>query len=52
MLFRSIGSHADPKTKLTPTQTSEVGQLFRLIVPNVAKAVLADVRAFLERFAE
>lgn len=47
-----IGSHAEPKTKLTPTQASEVGQLFRLIVPNVAKAVLADVRSFLERFAE
>jgi hypothetical protein len=47
-----IGSQDDAKTKLTPTQTTEVRQLFRLIVPNIAKAVPADVRAFLERFAE
>jgi hypothetical protein len=37
--------------KLTPTQLSEVRQLFQLIVPNISKAVPADVRAFLEKFA-
>jgi len=45
-----IGSQAE--ARLTPTQVSEVRHLFRLIVPNIAKAVPADVRAFLERFAE
>ncbi len=35
---------------LTPTQLTEVKQLFQLIVPNLPKAVPADVRGFLERF--
>lgn len=47
-----IGSATEGKSKLTPTQTSEVRQLFRLIVPNIAKGVPVDVRAFLERYAE
>lgn len=47
-----IGATADAKTKMTPTQILEVRQLFRLIVPNIAKAVPADVRSFLEKFSE
>lgn len=46
-----LGSYPEGKTKLTPTQTGEVRQLFRLIVPNIAKSVPAEVRTFLERFA-
>ena len=45
------GAKTDSKTNLTPTQLSEVRQLFQLIVPNIPKAVPAEVRAFLERFA-
>jgi hypothetical protein len=37
--------------KLTATQTAEVTELYKLIVPNLPKGVPADVRAFLERFA-
>lgn len=47
-----IGPHADPKARLTSAQMNEVKQLFRLIVPNVAKTVPAEVRSFLEKFAE
>jgi hypothetical protein len=36
---------------LTPAQTTEVRELFQLILPNLPKAVPSDVRAFLERFA-
>lgn len=46
-----IGALAGTKAGLTPAQTNEVRELFRLIVPNVSKSVPAEVRAFLERFA-
>ncbi len=46
-----IGAVAGTKAGLTPTQTNEVRELFKLIVPNIPKGVPADVRAFLERFA-
>jgi hypothetical protein len=46
-----IGAIAGTKSGLTPTQTNEVRALFQLIVPNIAKAVPADVRAFLDQFA-
>lgn len=46
-----IGAIAGTKAGLTPTQTNEVRELFKLIVPNIPKAVPADVRAFLDRFA-
>lgn len=46
-----IGAVAGTKAGLTPTQTNEVRELFKLIVPNVPKGVPAEVRAFLERFA-
>lgn len=46
-----IGAVAGTKAGLTPAQTNEVRELFKLIVPNVAKSVPAEVRAFLERFA-
>lgn len=36
--------------KLNAAQTTEVRELYKLIVPNVPKGVPADVRAFLERF--
>lgn len=38
------------RAPLTPTQSSEVQELFKLIVPNLPKAVPSDVRGFLERF--
>ncbi|HEX7631349.1 MAG TPA: PilZ domain-containing protein [Lacunisphaera sp.] len=44
-----LGSLTGPA--LTPTQTAEVRELFKLIIPNISKAVPAEVRAFLERFA-
>ena len=47
----SKGSGPATGMHLTPTQVSEVRHLFLLIVPNLSKAVPADVRAFLERFA-
>jgi len=46
-----IGVVAGTKAGLTPMQTNEVRELFKLIVPNVPKSVPAEVRAFLERFA-
>ncbi len=46
-----ISALADANAKLTPTQAGEVRHLFRLIVPNIPKAVPSEVRAFLERFA-
>ena len=46
-----IGAIAATKTGLTPTQTNEVRELFKLIVPNIPKGVPAEVRTFLERFA-
>jgi hypothetical protein len=36
---------------LTAAQAAEVGELFKLILPNLSKSVPADVRSFLERFA-
>jgi hypothetical protein len=45
-----VGAVAGTKAGLTPTQTNEVRELFKLIVPNIPKAVPAEVRAFLERF--
>lgn len=46
-----LGSLTAGKTALAPTQSAEVRELFNLIVANIPKAVPADVRAFLERFA-
>lgn len=46
-----IGAIAGTKAGLTPTQTGEVRELFKLIVPNVPRGVPADVRTFLECFA-
>lgn len=46
-----LGSLTTGKTNLTPTQATEVRELFKLIIPNLPKGVPADVRAFLERFA-
>jgi hypothetical protein len=45
------GSRPSLPRNLTPTQLAEVKTLFQLIVPNLSKAVPADVRGFLERFA-
>lgn len=46
-----IAADAGPAQPAPPTQSEEIHRLFHWVVPNIAPAVPADVRDFLQKFA-
>ena len=46
------GTDTAEARKATPAKSTEIQRLFQWVVPNLAPAVPADVRAFLQRYAD
>lgn len=51
-LAKVVDVYSPDGTKPTPTEAAETTQLYKWVIPNLSKAVAADVKTFLAKFAK
>lgn len=51
-LAKVVDVYSPDGTKPTPTEAAEITQLYKWVIPNLSKAVAADVKTFLAKFAK